>query len=99
MSAGVDLSGRRYLVTGANSGVGEETARVLALRGATVLCAARTYEAASATCESLPGRTLPVVCELTEPESVRSCVRTIQALGEPLDGIWAESERIVASLP
>lgn len=39
--ADVDLSGRRAIVTGASSGIGTETARVLALRGAAVTLTAR----------------------------------------------------------
>jgi NAD(P)-dependent dehydrogenase (short-subunit alcohol dehydrogenase family) len=35
--AGVDLKGKRYLVTGVGSGIGRETARALAARGATVV--------------------------------------------------------------
>lgn len=41
VSAGVDLRGKRALVTGANTGIGKETARVLALRGAHVTMACR----------------------------------------------------------
>jgi NAD(P)-dependent dehydrogenase (short-subunit alcohol dehydrogenase family) len=43
--AGVDLSGRRAIVTGAASGIGVETARALALAGATVTLAVRDEEA------------------------------------------------------
>ncbi|MGV1761417.1 SDR family NAD(P)-dependent oxidoreductase [Rhizobium sp. A22-96] len=39
--AGVDLSGKRVLVTGASAGLGVETARALAARGAQVVGAAR----------------------------------------------------------
>ncbi|MCU1458265.1 MAG: oxidoreductase, partial [Actinomycetia bacterium] len=35
--AGVDLTGKRALVTGASSGIGEETARALAAAGAEVV--------------------------------------------------------------
>ena len=38
---GVDLTGKVAIVTGANSGIGGETARVLALRGAHVIMACR----------------------------------------------------------
>ncbi|MGB3846722.1 MAG: SDR family NAD(P)-dependent oxidoreductase, partial [Sphingopyxis sp.] len=39
--AGVDLSGKRILVTGVSAGLGVETARALAARGADVVGAAR----------------------------------------------------------
>jgi len=41
VSEGVDLSGRHAIVTGASAGIGLETARVLALRGAGVTMACR----------------------------------------------------------
>jgi NAD(P)-dependent dehydrogenase (short-subunit alcohol dehydrogenase family) len=40
----VDLSGRVALVTGANSGMGKETARELARMGATVILGCRSRE-------------------------------------------------------
>ena len=43
--AGVDLSGLRAVVTGASSGIGAETARVLAVAGAEVTLAVRNLEA------------------------------------------------------
>lgn len=39
--AGIDLSGRTVFVTGANSGLGQETARAMAARGAEVIMAGR----------------------------------------------------------
>ncbi|MDQ8044966.1 MAG: SDR family NAD(P)-dependent oxidoreductase [Solirubrobacteraceae bacterium] len=45
VSEGVDLSGKRALVTGASSGIGIETARVLALRGAEVTLGVRDARA------------------------------------------------------
>jgi NAD(P)-dependent dehydrogenase (short-subunit alcohol dehydrogenase family) len=45
--AGVDLSGKRAIVTGAASGIGIETARALALAGAEVTLAVRNTDAAA----------------------------------------------------
>src|ERR1700756_5148236 len=43
---GVDLSGKRAIVTGAGSGIGTETARALASAGAEVVLAVRRPQAA-----------------------------------------------------
>ena len=85
---GLDLSGRTILVTGCNSGLGLETMRVLALRGARVLGSARTKAKASAACASVEGDTTPVVCELSDPSSVRAAVEAVQ---EPLYAIIANA--------
>jgi NAD(P)-dependent dehydrogenase (short-subunit alcohol dehydrogenase family) len=84
VSAGLDLHGKRYLITGANSGLGLETARVLALRGATVLCAARTVEKAAEAARGFATPAIPIACELSEPASVRAAVAAVEG---PLDGI------------
>jgi len=86
VTAGLDLSGKTYLVTGCNSGLGGETMRVLAKRGAKVLGAARTQKKADDACRGVDGDTVGVVCELSEPDSVRACVESVKAHA-PLDGI------------
>jgi len=89
VSEGVDLTGKSFLITGVNSGLGQETARVLALRGATVLGAARTEAKAEEACADFPGA-VPVACELGDPDSVRSAIATVKALGT-LDGLVANA--------
>lgn len=86
VTEGLDLTGRNYLLTGCNSGIGLETMRALAARGAHVIAAARTVEKARAAGVGL-GQITPVACELSEPASVRACVETIKALHLPLHGI------------
>jgi len=51
--AGIDLTGKKALVTGAAGGIGLETARALAEAGAEVTIAARNLEAAGAAAESI----------------------------------------------
>ena len=88
---GIDLTGKRYLVTGATSGIGFETVRVLRSRGATVLATARSEAKASEICGSLTGGSLVALsCELSDPASVRACVAQVQNMA-PLDGIIANA--------
>ncbi len=86
VTAGLDLSGKTYLVTGVRSGLGLETARVLALRGAAIVALARTRESAATALEASGARGTPVACDLSEPESVREAVRVV-AEGPRLDGV------------
>lgn len=87
VTEGLDLSGKTYLLTGCNSGIGHETARVLALRGARVIGAARTLDKAKTACVDFGNDAVPLACELSEPESIRAAVQTVKELGHPLDGI------------
>jgi NAD(P)-dependent dehydrogenase (short-subunit alcohol dehydrogenase family) len=91
VTEGLDLTGQHILITGCNSGLGLEAMRVLALRGATVIGAARTLDKATAACESIEGSTLPVACELGEPASVRAAVQAVKDLGVTLDAIIANA--------
>ncbi|HZY05925.1 MAG TPA: hypothetical protein VFF02_20730, partial [Anaeromyxobacteraceae bacterium] len=50
VTAGLSLRGKTVLVTGCNSGLGQEAMRVLALRGARVVGTARTLDKARAAC-------------------------------------------------
>lgn len=84
---GLDLSSKSFLITGSNSGLGLETARALADCGATVLTAARSKEKADQTAQSIGDAAIGVVCELSEPASVRACVREVKDAVESLDGI------------
>ena len=85
VTAGIDLSGKMALVTGCNSGIGLETMRVLALRGAHVLGTARTMEKAEEACASVAGRCSPLMLELTDFDSVVACADQVKTMDMPLD--------------
>ncbi|GJN28670.1 hypothetical protein PR202_gb16825 [Eleusine coracana subsp. coracana] len=77
VTAGVDASNLTAIVTGATNGIGKETARVLALRGAKVIIPARTLESGLKVKESLadqvPESKLHVMeMDLSSLSSVRS---------------------------
>jgi NAD(P)-dependent dehydrogenase (short-subunit alcohol dehydrogenase family) len=84
--AGVDLTGRRIVVTGGASGIGTETARALAAAGARVTIAARDLDAGAAAAASIADATGNDVrvapLELSDPASVRAFV---DAWDGPLD--------------
>jgi NAD(P)-dependent dehydrogenase (short-subunit alcohol dehydrogenase family) len=85
VTAGRDLRGQTALVTGCNSGLGYETMRVLALRGAHVIGAGRTLASATEACASVDGQTTPVALELSDFQSAVDCAQTVRALGIRLD--------------
>ncbi len=87
VAAGLDLTDKTYVITGCNSGLGAETMRVLADRGATVVGAARTETKARRATDEVDGDAIPVVCELSEPDSVRRCVESVADSVDAIDGL------------
>ncbi len=85
VTAGIDLSRQTALVTGSNSGIGYETARVLALRGAHVICAARTEDKARGACDSIEGRTTPSAFDLADWPSIVAAAAEIRAENQAID--------------
>lgn len=85
VTAGLNLTGLTAVVTGCNSGIGYETMRVLALRGAHVIGTARTLAKGQEACASVKGKATPVVLELTDFDSVVACAATIRSLTNAID--------------
>ncbi len=89
--AGVDLSGKRVLVTGVSAGLGVETARALAARGAHVIGAARDLRKAESAMEQAwesaknGGGVELIALDLASLASVRACADKLVAAGKPLD--------------
>lgn len=83
-----DQQGRTALITGANSGLGLETARALAARGARVVLACRSHSKATAACQQLSavgGELIPIELNLADLESVRQAARTVSERCGALD--------------
>lgn len=87
VTEGLSLTGKTYLVTGVGSGLGQETLRVLTLRGARVVGTARTLEKAKSACAQVRGDTVPLACELSDPASVRACANEVKRQEIKLDAI------------
>jgi NAD(P)-dependent dehydrogenase (short-subunit alcohol dehydrogenase family) len=96
--SGVDLRGKRFLVTGVSAGIGVETARALAAHGAEVIGAARDLgKAESATAQVRKdaaaggGRFDLVALDLASLKSVRACADELLARGQSFDVVIANA--------
>jgi NAD(P)-dependent dehydrogenase (short-subunit alcohol dehydrogenase family) len=90
--AGVDLTGRHVLVTGASTGLGEETTRALAAHGARVTMAvrdvARGRGAADRVCAAVPDATVTLAeLDLASLASVRAFAAAFRAEHDHLDAL------------
>ncbi len=95
--AGIDLSGRRMLVTGCTSGIGYETMSALTANGAHVIGLGLDAAEVRAAC-AIPGaHCTPVACDLGEMESVHMAAQTVLSVADPLDVIIANAA--VARVP
>ena len=94
---GIDLSGKRVLVTGVSAGLGVETARALVAHGATVVGTARDLDKArTALAQAFPNQANNLPVELVEADlaslkSVRRAADELLAQGKPFDVIIANA--------
>jgi NAD(P)-dependent dehydrogenase (short-subunit alcohol dehydrogenase family) len=84
-----ELEGRTVLVTGANSGIGRETALELARKGARVHVACRSEDRARPVLDDIaavggPDAASFVPLDLADLASVRACAEAYRKSGEPL---------------
>jgi NAD(P)-dependent dehydrogenase (short-subunit alcohol dehydrogenase family) len=96
--AGIDLKGKRFLITGASSGIGLETARSLVSHGASVVGAVRNLAKAELATASVRdaasqrGGSLELIdLDLASLQSVRACADKLLADGQPFDAIIANA--------
>jgi NAD(P)-dependent dehydrogenase (short-subunit alcohol dehydrogenase family) len=88
--AGVDLTGRRALVTGVSAGLGVETARALAAHGAQVVGAARDLDKARRATAGIEGLEL-IELDLASLASVRAASAALVEAGRPFDLVIANA--------
>ncbi|WP_176598025.1 MULTISPECIES: SDR family NAD(P)-dependent oxidoreductase [Sphingobium] len=96
--SGVDLKGKRYLVTGVAAGIGRETARALAAHGAQVVGAVRDIaKAEPATAQvrdaaAQGGGSFELIeLDLASLQSVRTSAEKLLADGRPFDAVIANA--------
>src|SRR6516225_5700175 len=90
--SGINLQGKRILVTGVSAGIGVETARSLAAHGAHVVGAARDLDKAEKATAQVRkdaaangGRLELIGLDLANLKSVRACADLLVAEEEPFD--------------
>jgi short-subunit dehydrogenase len=84
----LNLQGSRVLVTGASSGIGEETAWAFARAGAHVIIVSEResdLNAVACAIQEAGGRATPLVVDLTHPEQVDGLIRRVESRLGPLD--------------
>src|ERR1700674_3135135 len=96
--SGVNLKGKRILVTGVSAGIGVETARSLAAHGAQVIGTARDLTKAKAATGQVRkdaaangGSFELVELDLANLKSVRACADGLLAKGEAFDVVIANA--------
>jgi NAD(P)-dependent dehydrogenase (short-subunit alcohol dehydrogenase family) len=96
--AGINLRGKRILVTGVSAGLGVETARSLAAHGAHVVGAVRNLAKAKAATAQVhndaagSGGSFELIeLDLANLKNVRACADKLVAKGEPFDVVIANA--------
>jgi NAD(P)-dependent dehydrogenase (short-subunit alcohol dehydrogenase family) len=83
------LAGKTAVITGATSGIGLETARLFAEKGAELVCVNRDPHKSEALKEELEqkhgARVNTVICDFTSLAQVRRACDQLAALGKPID--------------
>ncbi|WP_353115650.1 oxidoreductase [Microbacterium sp.] len=88
--AGLELTGRRYLITGGYSGIGREMTRALARAGATLVVPARRAELAEEALSNIE-RVSVLEVDLADLGAVAQLTRHLLTEGKRFDGVIASA--------
>ncbi len=98
----IDLTGKVFLVTGGNGGIGLGMAEGIVRSGGSIVIWGRNEEknaSAVRTLEDLGGRAAAMVCDVADEEQVVSCMAaTVDTFGR-LDGVFANAGRSGTGTP
>jgi NAD(P)-dependent dehydrogenase (short-subunit alcohol dehydrogenase family) len=83
----LDLRGKRVVISGASSGIGFETARMLASQGAEVCLTARRAETLEAAAQEIGDAASTWRCDVDDPESVAALAAEARDRWGAVDGL------------
>lgn len=94
-----NLHGKVAIVTGASSGIGRATARLLATRGCRVVLAARSADKLRALAEEIGSNAFDVPADMTKPEDIARMVsQTLKRFGSidiPWEPVYSATKHAV----
>lgn len=93
---GIDLGGRRVVVTGGYSGIGTETVRALAAAGAEVVVGARRPEQAADVLREVKGEIAVLPLDLADPASIDAFAKSVAERWDSID-ILINNAAVMAS--
>ena len=83
----LDLRGKRVVISGASSGIGLETAQMLASRGAEVCLTARRADQLAAAAKEIGDAAWAWPCDVADPESVAALAAETKGRWGAVDGL------------
>ena len=83
------IVGKSILVTGASSGIGKATAKLLAANGARLTVAARSFDRLQSLAQEIDAN--PVVCDVTSLDSVKKMVEAALRHNGKIDALFANA--------